>query len=232
MDSDSNIPTHIGFILDGNRRWAKDQGLATLEGHRKGYENLQDVAKACFEKSIQYVSAFVFSTENWSRSKEEVSYLMDLALKIATKDTKALIDNNIKIVVLGIEENVPPKVIKAFKKIEKDSIHNTGGVLALCFNYGGYQELVDATKRIIQSGMGADEVTAEVISEYLYYPEVPPIDLIVRTSGEQRLSNFMLWRAAYSELYFTKKHWPDFSTADLEDALLEYSKRHRRFGGN
>ncbi|MCB9823169.1 di-trans,poly-cis-decaprenylcistransferase [Candidatus Nomurabacteria bacterium] len=232
QDNSSSIPTHVGFILDGNRRWARDQGLPTLEGHRKGYENLKTIAKVAFEKGVKYVSAYIFSTENWSRSKDEVDYLMNLAMKLAVKDSKELIKENIKIVVLGIEDKVPPKLVKAWRDAEEDSKNNTGGTLALCFNYGGSRELVDATKAIIAKGFGENEVTDELISQHLYHPEVPDIDFTIRTSGEMRISNFMLWRVRYAELYFVDKHWPAFSEEDFDKALDEFARRNRRFGGN
>ncbi len=226
------VPQHIGLILDGNRRWAREKGLPTLEGHRKGYENLKTVARAAFDRGVEYVSAYIFSTENWSRTKEEVDYLMNLAMTIATKDAKKLIKENIKIVVLGIEEKVPPKLVKAWRETEEASKNNTGGTLALCFNYGGHQEIADAVKSLIAIGIDADEVTPEVVAKNLYHPEIPPVDFMVRTSGEQRISNFMLWRMAYAEMYFANVHWPAFDVAQLDEALAEFACRSRRFGGN
>lgn len=226
------IPNHIGFILDGNRRWAREQGLSTLEGHRMGYENLKDIAQHCFDSGVGYVSAFIFSTENWSRSKEEVGYLMDLAIKIATKDTDELVKNNVKVVMVGSEEGMPSRVAKAFRSVQERSKNNTGGVLALCFNYGGFQEITDAVRLIVDSGIKSVEITKDIVAENLYHPEIPSIDLMIRTSGEQRISNFMLWRMAYAELLFVKKHWPAFTVSDLDKALEEYGNRNRRFGGN
>lgn len=226
------VPQHIGLILDGNRRWAREKGLPTLEGHRKGYENLKSVARAAFDRGVEYVSAYIFSTENWNRTKEEVDYLMNLAMKIATKDAKKLIKENIKIVVLGIEERVPPKLVKAWRETEEASKNNTGGTLAVCFNYGGQIEITDAVKKIIKSGVEAEEVTPDLIAQNLYQPDVPPVDLMIRTSGEQRISNFMLWRMAYAEMYFADEHWPAFTVEDLDRALEEYASRSRRFGGN
>lgn len=229
--SDSNTPAHVGFILDGNRRWAAAQGLSSFEGHKRGYENLKDIAQACFDEGVQYVSAFVFSTENWSRSKEEVGYLMDLAVKVATKDADELVKNNARVIMMGSERGVPPKVLKAFRDVEQRSKDNTGGTLALCFNYGGFQEITEAVQAMIADKVSENEVTPEKMGQYLYHPDVPPIDLVVRTSGEQRLSNFMLWRVAYAELLFVRKHWPDFSIEDLHEVFAEYANRTRRFGG-
>lgn len=231
--SDSqSIPAHIGFILDGNRRWAADAGLSTLDGHRRGYENLKTVAQECFNRGIKFVSAYIFSTENWNRSKEEVGYLMNLAIKIAAKDTDELVKNNVKVVLVGSEKGVPSNVIEAFHAVEERSKNNTGGTLALCFNYGGFQEITDAVKRVVDAVQTSEEVTTEFIAQQLYHPEIPPVDLVVRTSGEQRISNFMLWRIAYAELLFVEKHWPAFEASDLDDALAEYARRNRRFGGN
>lgn len=232
QDNLTSIPNHIGIILDGNRRWARDQGLPTLEGHRKGYENLKTIAKVAFEKGVKYISAYVFSTENWSRSKDEVDYLMNLAMKLAVKDSKELIKENIRIVVLGIEDRVPPKLVKAWRDAEEDSKNNTGGTLALCFNYGGTREIIDATRAIVAEGIAPELITDEVVAQHLYHPEVPDIDFMIRTSGEMRISNFMLWRVKYAELYFVDKHWPAFSEEDFDKALEEYARRNRRFGGN
>jgi undecaprenyl diphosphate synthase len=226
----SVVPVHLGLILDGNRRWARSQGLPTLEGHRKGYDNLKTIARHAFESGVQYVSAYIFSTENWTRAKEEVDYLMNLAIKIASKDAAELIKENIKIVVLGIEDKLDTKLVEMWRRNEEDSKNNTGGTLALCFNYGGLREISDAVKQVVAKGTKAEDISEEMITQNLYHPEVPPVDLMIRTSGEQRISNFMIWRIAYAELYFTGKHWPAFTPADLDIALAEYKKRQRRYG--
>jgi undecaprenyl diphosphate synthase len=233
ISKDTNsIPSHIGFILDGNRRWARANNLPTLEGHRRGYHILKDVSKAAFERGVECVSAYIFSTENWNRSKEEVDYLMKLTMTVVTKDARKLIKENIRIVVLGIEDRVSPKLLKAIRQVEDDSKDNNGGTLALCFNYGGKCEIVDAMQRALAAGIKPELIDEKVIEDNLYHPDVPAVDLVVRTSGEQRLSNFMLWRIAYAELYFVKVHWPDFTVAELDKALEEFSRRNRRFGGN
>lgn len=230
VSTEKAIPRHLGLILDGNRRWARQNGLPPLEGHRKGYQNLKTIAEAAIDRGVQYVSAYVFSTENWDRTKEEVNYLMGLLFWVATEEINTLHKKNIKVVMVGSEERLSPKTIKAIRGAEKKTAGNTGGTLALCLNYGGHQEIVDATKKIITEGIPAEKVTSELITQHLYEPEIPPVDLIVRTSGEQRLSNFMLWRAAYSELFFIEKHWPDFNETDLNMALAEFASRSRRFG--
>lgn len=226
-----HIPRHIGYIVDGNRRWAKSHGLPTYEGHLAGYNAIQDIAKVSFDAGVEYVSAYIFSTENWKRSESEVNKLMGLVLKLLTSDLRLFDDNNIKLKVLGSSDNVNEKILKAIKNAEARTANNTGGTLALCFNYGGQIEIVDACKKIVQSGVVASDITPELISRNLYVPEVPPIDLVVRTSGEQRISNFMLWRAAYSELLFLDKMWPDMTKDDVAAILKEYSRRDRRIGG-
>jgi len=226
-----HIPRHIGYIVDGNRRWAKSHGLPTYEGHLAGYNAIQDIAKASFDAGVEYVSAYIFSTENWKRSEPEVSKLMSLVLKLLTSDLHLFDDNNIKLKVLGSSDNVNEKILKAIVDAEARTANNTGGTLALCFNYGGQIEIVDACKKIVQSGVDESDITPELISQNLYVPEVPPVDLVVRTSGEQRISNFMLWRAAYSELLFLDKMWPDMTKDDVTAILKEYSRRDRRIGG-
>ncbi|MDB5177669.1 MAG: Isoprenyl transferase [Candidatus Saccharibacteria bacterium] len=229
--SDLSIPTHIGYVVDGNRRWAKKHGLPVYEGHLAGYNAIQEVAKATFDAGVKYMSAYVFSTENWKRSEDEVGKLMGLVLRLVSSDLHMFDENNIKLVVLGSRENVSEKILKAIDKAEAQTADNTGGTLALCFNYGGQLEIADAVKKIVQSGAKEDKITPELIAENLYIPEIPPVDLVVRTSGEQRLSNFMLWRAAYSEFLFLEKLWPDMTKDDVTAIIKEYSRRGRRFGG-
>lgn len=225
-----SIPIHLGLILDGNRRWAKARGLPTLEGHRQGAEAFKTTALAAFEKGVQYVSAYTFSSENWQRTEEEVGYLMKLLVKAVEKHLSTFDKAGIKIVVLGRREGLDKTVLQAIEKAESRTASNAKGTLALCFNYGGHEEIVDALKSILRSGLSADEITHKTIQESLYHPEVPGIDLLVRTSGEQRTSGFMLYRSDYAELYFTDTLWPDFGEAELDKALSEYAQRKRRFG--
>jgi undecaprenyl diphosphate synthase len=225
------FPKHVGYIIDGNRRWAKTHGIPTYEGHLAGYNAIQEVAKASFDAGIEYVSAYIFSTENWKRSQDEVSKLMGLVLKLLTSDLHIFEENNIKLKIMGSRERVSDKILKAIDDAEARTANNTKGTLAICFNYGGQQEIADACKKIVQSGVALDEITPELISENLYVPEVPPVDMIVRTSGEQRLSNFMLWRAAYSEFMSLEKLWPDMTKEDVTAILKEYARRDRRIGG-
>ena len=228
---DGLIPQHIGFVIDGNRRWAKKHGLPTYEGHLAGYNGLKDVLIESLNRGVKYASAYVFSTENWKRTAEEVNNLMGLLLRVLESDMPIFVENRIRLRVIGTREGLPKAVIKAIDRAEATTAELDGGELLLCLNYGGHLEIADACKKIIESGVAADEVTPELIAKNLYAPEVPPCDLIVRTSGEQRLSNFMLWRAAYSELMFIDKNWPDMTKDDVSVILEEYQRRNRRFGG-
>lgn len=225
------IPKHVGFIVDGNRRWAKKHGIPTYEGHLAGYNALKDVAIETLAQGVEYMSAYIFSTENWKRSADEVKHLMSLTLKILTSDIPIFNEHNVRLRVIGSREGVDKKILKAIDNAESETAHNTGGVFAVCFNYGGQLEITDAVKKIVQSGVAAEGITEELIAQNLYAPEVPPLDVIVRTSGEQRLSNFMLWRSAYSEFIFLKKNWPDMTKDDVTSIIKEYARRQRRFGG-
>lgn len=225
------IPKHIGFIIDGNRRWAKKHGLPTYEGHLAGYNAIKEVLIEALNRGVSYASAYVFSTENWKRTAEEVSSLMGLLLKVLEADLLMFEKNNVRLRVIGTREGLSNAIIKAIDRAEEFTKGFDGGELLLCLNYGGHLEIADAVKKMIRSGVSADEVTPELIAQNLYAPEVPPCDLIVRTSGEQRLSNFMLWRAAYSELMFIDKNWPDMTKDDVSVILEEYKNRNRRFGG-
>lgn len=225
------IPRHLGYIIDGNRRWAKQHGLPTYEGHLAGYNALKEVALENLALGVEYMSIYVFSTENWSRSQQEVKGLMSLILRLFTTDADMFDSYNVRLKVLGGRERLDAKILKAIDSLEERTAHNTAGTLVICLNYGGQSEIVDAVKTIVRSGIDADDITADLIAENLYNAEVPPVDMIVRTSGEKRLSNFMLWRAAYSEFLFLDKLWPDMTKEDVAAIIKEYSKRNRRFGG-
>lgn len=222
-----STPNHIGFILDGNRRWAKNNGLLPMDGHTKGYETLKKIVDETFNRGVDFVSAYIFSTENWNRSKVEVNFLLNLASKMVTRDLQEMNSKGIKIVWLGSEERVSKKLVQSFRNAEEVTKNNTRGTLALCFNYGGQAEIVDSVNSLLQKN---ELPTVDSITNNLYGSGVPPIDFLIRTSGEHRISNFMLWRAAYAELYFTDVMWPDFSAKDLDIALGEYANRQRRFG--
>lgn len=224
------VPAHIGFILDGNRRWAKKHGLPTYEGHLAGYHALKDVILKVADCGVRFVSIYAFSTENWKRPSDEVSGLMALALRIFKTDIAELIKNKIRVRILGARDGIPPKLLKAMEQVEEKSKHFTRTTVAVCFNYGGQREIVDAANKCIADGLTS--VTEDSLRQRLYEPEIPDIDLVVRTSGEQRISNFMLWRLAYSEFYFINKLWPDMRPDDITDILQEYNRRNRRFGGS
>jgi undecaprenyl diphosphate synthase len=224
------VPNHVGLIIDGNRRWARAHKLPTFEGHKRGYKNLIVRSEYLIDKGVKYVTAYVFSTENWDRSKDEVKYLMDLAYFVATNEVNRLNKKNIRLRWIGRPDRLSPKLIKAIKSAEEKTKNNTAGTLSLCMNYGGHYEISDAVKKMIDEGVKSQNVTPAKFAEYLYQPDIPDVDLLIRTSGEQRLSNFMLWRVAYSELSFISKHWPDITDDDLALAMADYGKRHRRFG--
>lgn len=223
------IPNHVAIIIDGNGRWAKEKGKSRLEGHDAGNENIKTISKYALEKGVKYLSIYAFSTENFKRNKDEVKHLMDLFILTFHKEKDFFIKNNIKVVFSGRDEPLPKRVIKARDKLTELTKDNTGGILNMCLNYGGRAEIVDATKKIIESGLKPEEVTEEVFSKYLYQ-DLPDIDLMIRTSGELRLSNFLLWQNSYAEFYFPETYFPDFSTEDFDKAIIEYNKRDRRFG--
>lgn len=236
MENASKIGlNHLGIIVDGNRRWAKEHNLPTSEGHRQGYEALKRMAYACKERGIKYVSAYIFSTENWHRSQDEVNYLlMKLFLQAFKNDMMQIINDGFKIIFLGRRDRVGQDILDIMDQAEKLSADNNGTTLALYFNYGGHAELIDAARHLaadVQAGrVSLADMTDEKFRNYLYHPELPDIDMLVRSSGEQRISGFALWRIAYSEILFLNKKWPDVTEADLDDVITEYSHRQRRFG--
>ncbi len=230
-DTKSQTPVHVGYIVDGNRRWAKERGLTSFEGHVAGYEALKEVLIETLAHGVQYASAYIFSTENWKRSEDEVGRLMGLLIKVLSGDLPLFMEKNVRLKVVGSRDRLSKPVIQAIDTAEAKTAHLTGGEFILCLNYGGHLEIVDAIKKCVQAGEDITTLTPSVLAEYMYAPEVPACDLIVRTSGERRLSNFMLWRSAYSELLFLDKHWPEMTKQDVTAILEEYSKRNRRFGG-
>ena len=225
-----NAPQHLGLNLDGNRRWAKAHGLSVAEGHRRGYKNLKTISKAALKYGVRYVSAYVFSTENWNRDRQEVRDIMNILRWILKHEIKEFNKEGIRLRVIGSKAKLGVALLTAIHDAEKLTEDNTKGTLLLCLDYGGQQEIVEATKRIVELGVEPKDITASMIEQFLYAPDVPPIDLIIRTSGEQRLSNFMMWESAYSELMFSKRNWPDFNEQDLQKAMRKYAKLQRRFG--
>ncbi|MBC7581241.1 di-trans,poly-cis-decaprenylcistransferase [Aeromicrobium sp.] len=230
MDQADTVPKHVGVIMDGNRRWAKEHGLAASKGHAAGQKALYGLMHHAFSCGVQYLTVYAFSSENFKRSPDEVGYIMRQVTVALGKYLKELVDGGVKVVFLGSREGLKSSVLKAFDMIEAATANNTKGTFAICFNYGGEQELTDAVRSIVRDGITEAEITPEVVANHLYGPEVPPIDLVIRTGGDQRISNFMLWRIAYSELMFTPTYWPDFSNDEFDTMLTAYAERQRRFG--
>ena len=222
------VPNHIGIIMDGNRRWAKEKNKKTIEGHLAGANRIISLAKYIFEKGVKYLSIYAFSTENFNRSAEEVSYLMGLIIKFFNERVNELHDYNIKIVVSGLRDNLSKEVLKCIDNVVDLTKDNTGGVLNVCLNYGGRREIVDAVNKIKEANI---TVTEDNFGKYLYN-DLPDLDFVIRTSGEERISNFMLWQISYAEFYFPKVYFPDFDEKEFDKALEIYNNRNRRFGGN
>lgn len=229
-DLPAKIPTHIAIIMDGNGRWAAARGLPRLAGHRAGTENLRRVIKACVEFGIQYLTIYAFSTENWGRPNDEVEGLMHILSEVIDNELDELDNEGVQIRHIGridrMEEDVRNKVLRAVETTR----HNQRLVLTVAWNYGGRDEIVFAIQRILADGKQPDEIDEELISQYLFTAGMPDPDLVIRTSGEMRVSNFLTWQSVYSEWYFTPTLWPDFDKEELRKALEEYSQRDRRFG--
>ena len=226
----NNIPKHIGIILDGNGRWAQERGLSRSLGHLEGSKTLTKITECVFNKGIQVLSVFAFSTENFKRDQGEVDYLMDLFIKTFKGQLKRLKENNVKVVFSGNRDNLIPKVVKAMEKLENETVNNIY-VLNICLNYGGQGEIINAIKSIIKDNIDINEMDTNTFKKYLYN-DLPDLDLVIRTSGEKRISNFMIYQMAYAELYFTNTYWPAFDEVELDKALDDYSNRNRRFGEN
>ena len=229
-----NLPKHIAIILDGNRRWAKARGLTTKEGHTEGFDNLERIAKYADEIGIKYLTVYAFSTENWKRSQEEVSWLMNIFKTNIDRYLQRLDNGNIKIRIIGEKSNVPKELVPRIEKIMKKTENNQGMVLNIAFNYGGRAELVNATKKIAQKvkygTINLEDITEQMISDNLYTAGQPDPDLLIRTSHELRTSNFLPWQLTYTEFYFPEKNWPEFTNEDLIEAIKVYQGRNRRFG--
>ncbi len=223
------IPNHVALIVDGNGRWAKNRNLPRMKGHDAGFKTLKKICKYALSRGVKVMSLYVFSTENFKRSKEEVDHLMDLFVLMFQKEKNFFIENDIKVVFSGADAPLPKKVIKLRDKLAELTKNNKNGIVNICLNYGGRREIVDATKKIIDEGIKSSEITEEVFEKHLYQ-ELPPVDLMIRTSGELRISNFLLWQLAYAEFYFPHILFPDFTEADFDDAILAYNNRDRRFG--
>ena len=227
----SAVPQHVGYILDGNRRWAKQQGFAVTKGHETGKKVVREIVEATFAAGVKYVSLSAFSVENWKRSRHEVNFLMKQITDAINEYLYDFDKNRIKILLIGERDGLPDDVQTAIDRAEHQTANNDRAVLGICINYSGRHELVSAVKKIVDSGATSQMIDEKLLTQHIYAPEIPDCDLIVRTSGEQRLSNFMLWRAAYSELLFIDKPWPMMTKQDVKAILKEYENRSRRFGG-
>lgn len=230
----TNSLQHIAFIMDGNRRWAKKRGLPIVAGHRQGAETLTNIAKAAKKMGLKYMTVYAFSTENWQRDKSEVDGLMDLLRQYLDNGFKELQENNARIIFIGEREMLAADIQAKMAKIESESAKNSDVTLCVALSYGGRQEIAAAVRKLahkVQDGLlQPEDITPEVVGGALYTAGIPDPDLLIRTSGEERLSNFLLWQSAYTELYFSETLWPDFSAAELEDIIKKYELRERRYG--
>ena len=226
----NNLPKHIAITMDGNGRWAKSKGKLRVFGHKNGVKSVRNTVEAAAEIGIKFLTLYAFSTENWSRPDSEINALMTLLVSAINKETKTLMDNNIKLSTIGDTNNLPSKAKKELLEAIEKTKDNTRMTLVLALSYSGRWEILNATKNLITDGIDPDAINEQVFQQYLTTKSVPDPELLIRTSGEYRISNFLLWQIAYSELYFTDTLWPDFSKADLEKAILDYQSRERRFG--
>lgn len=228
------LPKHLAIIMDGNGRWAKQQGLLRVFGHESGTKSVREVVEASAELGIQNLTLYAFSTENWNRPKIEVQTLMKLLVKSLKKEIKTLQDNKIKLLAIGNLNDLPKKAHKELSEVIEKTKENSAMTLTLALSYGSREELINVVKelsnKVKNNIISSDSIDESIINKHLYTQNLPDVDLLIRTSGEQRISNFLLWQIAYAELYFTPILWPDFKKADLYDALIEYQNRERRFG--
>lgn len=227
----AKLPSHIAIIMDGNGRWAGKRGLPRVEGHKAGTQSTLRVVKYLNSKGIKYTTLFSFSTENWKRPKEEIKSLLKLFEKSIEAESKELEKTNIRLKHIGRLDKLPGHLREAVLKAIDKTKNNSGMTLTLAFDYGGRSEIADAIKSIIKNDIPLSDISEETVQKHLYDSELPDVDLLIRTSGEYRISNFLLWQTAYSELYFTDVLWPDFDEAEMDKALKAYSERKRRFGG-
>jgi len=227
----TRLPNHIAIIMDGNGRWAKQRDLPRFEGHRAGVENMRSVIEYFNQLQLKYLTLYGFSTENWNRPEEEITGLLNLLEEIIDKETLKLHRRGVRLRHLGQLDRLPQNLQVAINRAAELTKNNTGMNLSFAFNYGGRTEIVDAVRRLIAEGIPPESVDEKLFNSYLYTAGLPEVDLVIRTGGELRLSNFLIWQAAYSEYYFTKVLWPDFDSKEIDQALLSYSQRQRRFGG-
>ena len=227
----STKPSHIAFIMDGNGRWAEKRGLSRYEGHQAGVKNIRPIIRYLGENGIEFVTLYAFSTENWSRPDDEVTGLLQLLEQVIGEESRELHKNNVRIRHVGSLKGISEELKLAIKEAIELTADNTGLTVGVAFNYGGRAEILDATRRIIESGISPKDLDEKLFAQYLYTAGFPEVDMVIRTGGEYRISNFLIWQAAYSEYYFTPVLWPDFNEEHLKQALLTFAQRQRRFGG-
>ncbi|MCX5694063.1 MAG: isoprenyl transferase [Candidatus Omnitrophica bacterium] len=234
QDNLTKIPKHVAFIMDGNGRWAQARGLSRTAGHRQGVQRVREIIRGASDLGIQIITFFAFSTENWSRPKNEVNILMRYLDDFLSKEVDMLYKNNMRFMVIGRADPIPKYLQLKIKKVQEKTKNNTGLKVVLALNYGGRQEIVDAAKKFAQDVLSGKEVIKNLDTENFrryFYADIADPDLLIRTSNEMRISNFLLWQLSYSEFYFSHKCWPDFGIDELKEAIKEYQKRERRFGG-
>ena len=224
------FPRHVAIIMDGNGRWAEDRGLPRIEGHRAGVEKIRSVLDILARYGVKFVTLYAFSTENWSRPDDEVAGIMAILRQVIQDETPGLHEQGVRLVHLGRRDRLHPDLQEAVSHVQELTQHNGGVTLSVAFDYGGRSEIVQAVREIIRRGVKAEEVDEEMLSRYLYTRDIPDPDLIVRTGGEYRLSNFLLWQSAYSEFYTTPVPWPELGPEHVEEAIQAYSRRKRKFG--
>jgi undecaprenyl diphosphate synthase len=229
-DLPTNPPTHVAIIMDGNGRWAIKRGLPRLAGHKAGTENLREIIKACVEFGIKYLTIYAFSTENWGRPAEEVDGLMHILEEVIDHELEELHGQGVQLVHIGRLERLEPSLQEKVERSIELTKNNNRITVCIAWNYGGRDEIVCAIKKIIENGHQPDEICDDLVSQYLFTAGIPDPDLIIRTSGEMRISNFLIWQSAYSEWFVTPIFWPDFNKNELKKAILEYSSRERRYG--
>lgn len=231
----NNLPQHVGIIMDGNGRWAEEKGLKRSAGHKAGAETLKKLCNYIYDLGIPVLSVYAFSTENFKRQQEEVDYLMNLFIEMFQREFSFLKEKNIKVVFSGRKNNLSDKVLSAMNKITEETKDNTRGIFNVCLNYGGQYEILDMVENILDKykagELTKEDLSIDLINENLYQ-DLPQLDFVIRTSGEQRISNFMIYQSAYAEYYFPKTYFPDFDEKEFCLAILEYQKRNRRYGGN
>ena len=225
------IPSHVAIIMDGNGRWAKKRGLSRIKGHKAGSKAIENALDTVLNLGVKTITVYAFSTENWIRPEKEVSVLMTLLFQFLKLQKKKLMDKNIKLSIIGDLSKLPDFVTREIEKTLKETEHNNALTFNIALNYGGRSEIISAVRKIIKEGKKPEDINEEMFSNYLYTKNIPDPDLLIRTSGEIRISNFLLWQIAYAELYFTEVLWPDFDTIEMLKAIIEYQKRERRFGG-